>query len=493
MKTNLPTRNSLTNSLVIIITASQCFFGCRDKKPQTDLLAQSSTTTVVTEVDSVRGTNTYFVQVAAFSQAENAEKVQSVLNARTYSCTIQKTTVAGGAPLWKVLVGPYNGEAEARAALRTLKKRGYQNAFVRLQPRRTGEADSLLEDAATVGPVVIKPPDEELIGKQLTESGGCSAPRWSPTGREIAFLKHLSNQEGIFTIGTGGGPQSKIVESRTGFQISDELAWAPNGHVVAFVANVVNDEFERVQNLYVIDKISRTPTVLVEQQRNDFSIHALRWSPAGGRLAFEAIYSEVGMQPFRSVFIVNAVTVNGGNDEIELIETSGSDEVSRVVGWLSEDEILLLNSPLDDVDSPALHEFRRYNLTSRQLSCVYPGFRVPCCSDIQFVVKTRDVICTETDNSSAGKYSRVVAYNLTAGTTQVLVETQSDDDRFSPVRTTGSQIFFIYDEQLWISTASERVGIIRLGVNPNDFSVSPSGGRICFEDGGNLFLLKLEI
>jgi len=372
-----------------------------------------------------------------------------------------------------------------------LKSQGYHNAFVYVQGKKATAVDSSMRKAKSVTSVELASPDEESIGKQLTESGGCSTPRWSPTGREIAFVKRLPNEEGIYTMGTGGGPHSQIVKSHPGFQISDEFAWAPNGRTVAFVANVVNDEFERVQNLYMIDKTSRTPTALVKQQRNDFSIAALKWSPEGSQLAYEIAYDEPGTQPFTSVSVVSVVAGHAGGDEVDFIKKSQSDELYRLIGWMSENELLLLSSTFDEEDTRHVYEFREYNLASRQLAQVYPGFQMPYCSDLKFVRKTHDVICTETDISFPAKYPSVSVLNLTAGTTQVLVEAQTSDDYLSPVRSANGDLFFIYNEQLWRSTPSESVRLIHLGVNPKDFTISPTGGRICFEEAGNLLMRML--
>ncbi|MBF0464859.1 MAG: SPOR domain-containing protein [Nitrospirae bacterium] len=76
----------------------------------------------------------YFIQVGAFKNVLEAEKVQEDLKRKGFSANILKTPIKDGVTLFKVRVGDYSSQTEANAVLGRLSKKGFK-AFIRGEPR----------------------------------------------------------------------------------------------------------------------------------------------------------------------------------------------------------------------------------------------------------------------------------------------------------------------------------------------------------------------
>ncbi|QWR76122.1 SPOR domain-containing protein [Candidatus Magnetomonas plexicatena] len=76
----------------------------------------------------------YYIQVGAFKNVEEAEKIQEDLRRKGFSANILKTPIKDGVTLFKVRVGDYSSQAEANAILGRLSKKGFKG-FTRGEPR----------------------------------------------------------------------------------------------------------------------------------------------------------------------------------------------------------------------------------------------------------------------------------------------------------------------------------------------------------------------
>ncbi|HET9269042.1 MAG TPA: hypothetical protein VFO31_12795, partial [Vicinamibacterales bacterium] len=100
---------------------------------------------------------------------------------------------------------------------------------------------------------------------------GVSFPRWSPNGRQVAFLATVTTagQPGaqIFTVPSQGGPAKQITSAPAGVQ---QIAWSPDSRTIAFATADVpekkpgyqrwNDSFEVEPSFHLFMTAPRPPT-----------------------------------------------------------------------------------------------------------------------------------------------------------------------------------------------------------------------------------------
>ncbi len=484
---HFPFRQLFTIGIVWIVIAA-----CSSQKaePVTSTPISQELTNAVQEQPPPQS-QLYFVQVAAFSNEANALKLRETLTRLGHPTENMKTRSADGAGLWKVLVGPHETESDAARALVALRRRGYAEAFVRSEtmevesPDIEREIESLAVSSDTL--------EQQPTGKQLTDTGGCGHPQWSPNGREIAFFKRTATEEGLYTIGTGGGPHSRIVKSVPDFQVTAKFAWAPDGETVAFVAEVVNSRFERVQNLFAIDKGSLNHTTLLEQKRNDYSITHLKWSPDGTHIALEADYADrdAGAFNLTSVFVVQ---YPGTHRQEKLQEASKSDALHRLAGWDGNDSILFLKLKEDRAErGDAAYETWKYNVTTRDRERLKPELRMPYCLEADYLAASRSLFCSAARGRHAAPAAMLLVFGLERGSRQVLAEAHSGRDYLSRIESSADgHFFFFYNNELWVNSPSEHIKVIPIATSARHFTLSPSGKRLCVENGGNLFSFRLD-
>lgn len=70
----------------------------------------------------------YFVQAGSFQNADDAEKLKAKLALSGMEASLQKADVPGKGVWYRVRLGPYQGQAEANAAIASLKQNGISNA-----------------------------------------------------------------------------------------------------------------------------------------------------------------------------------------------------------------------------------------------------------------------------------------------------------------------------------------------------------------------------
>lgn len=134
---------------------------------------------------------------------------------------------------------------------------------------------------------------------QLTRGAGSDgSPRWSPDGREIAFLSDRGGSMQVWVISTELGEARQLTDEPGPVR---ELAWSPDGKNIAFqrADEFTADEKKRTAekddarvvgegrkhgHLYVVDVETKAVRRLT---RGDFTVYTFSWSPDGKAIAFD--------------------------------------------------------------------------------------------------------------------------------------------------------------------------------------------------------------
>lgn len=160
-----------------------------------------------------------------------------------------------------------------------------------------------------------------------------TSPRWSPDGRQLAFVSDRSGTPQLYVMNVAGGEARQVTTLARGVS---QPQWSPDGTKIAFLStegNGVDDEtrnrpggfirhIERVQyrfdvlgyiddrfsHIWVVDLADGTPRRLTW---GDHSVHSFAWSPDGQFIAFSANREDEGNALFRSQLYVIPVAQAG--------------------------------------------------------------------------------------------------------------------------------------------------------------------------------------
>lgn len=169
---------------------------------------------------------------------------------------------------------------------------------------KTPAATAVSPDGRLVAYTLIAPDSlgrEYVQGVWVVDATGGTAvplaargatPRWSPDGRQIAYLSRDGAPGGIpqlFVISPTGAERRRLTSSGT--PITD-FGWAPDGSRIAFIAAANEDGVARPQ-IHVLDITTGDVRQLTHIEQhvivNAWEVDAnLSWSPDGNRIAFSA-------------------------------------------------------------------------------------------------------------------------------------------------------------------------------------------------------------
>ena len=122
-----------------------------------------------------------------------------------------------------------------------------------------------------------------------------SSPRWSPDGKQLAFLSARDGETQIYLMDLQGGEALPLTESKTAI---NSFEWNPLGKTIAYLTEdeATAEEKKRIADKYderamsgsqkptrifIIDVINRKPIPLKKQNRE---IDELKWMPSGTEL-----------------------------------------------------------------------------------------------------------------------------------------------------------------------------------------------------------------
>ncbi|MFB4274117.1 prolyl oligopeptidase family serine peptidase [Nonomuraea sp. MTCD27] len=181
-----------------------------------------------------------------------------------------------------------------------------------------------------------------------------SAPRWSPDGRWLAFLRAVDGKPQLHLLPMDGGEPVVVTEAPLG---AGAARWSPDGARIAYAgpvgsggqapdphAPVVAERLDHkadgagllrgiTTHLFVVDVESREAVRVTE---GDFHAGEPSWSPDGKRLAFVASMAPDG--DLEAEGAVYAVPVAGGTPE----RLTGPEIICTGVWWTGDDERLIV-------------------------------------------------------------------------------------------------------------------------------------------------------
>jgi dipeptidyl aminopeptidase/acylaminoacyl peptidase len=187
--------------------------------------------------------------------------------------------------------------------------------------------------------------------RMTTSPKSDTQPRWSPDGKQIAFISSRAEKPQLFLISPFGGEPEKLTESKTGVQT---FQWSPDGSRLAFVAErtpteeeekkikdkddaqVVDRDF-KYSVVWVIDLSSKKATELV---KTDYVVTDPQWSPDGKSIAYTVTPTpRADDGNLTDIWVVDVDT----HKQRKLIDNEGSDYAprwspdGRFIGFLSHE------------------------------------------------------------------------------------------------------------------------------------------------------------
>jgi dipeptidyl aminopeptidase/acylaminoacyl peptidase len=163
------------------------------------------------------------------------------------------------------------------------------------------------------------------------------SPRWSPSGKKIAFISGRSGKNQVWLISPFGGEAIKLTDAETGVS---RFVWAPDGKRIAYLAKdaetkeekekkkkkddaIVVDERFKMSHIWIIDIETKKARRLTD---GDFDVGSFSFSPDGEKIAFSA--SPTPRVPDYYNSDIYSISAEGGKPE-KLVSTKGPDSNPR--------------------------------------------------------------------------------------------------------------------------------------------------------------------
>lgn len=193
-------------------------------------------------------------------------------------------------------------------------------------------------DGARVAFVLTEPPKSERRARHIwlyeKKSGAVrqftfspkeeSSPRWSPDGKQLAFLSNRDEQQQIYVMRADGGEAAALTKGKRSVR---SFGWSPDGKQIAFLAPDAKSEAEEKKekdkdDARVVDKDDKQPRLwLVSAAGGEpkaltdskWEINEIAWLPAGDRIVVSATDHPESDQDTHRIF---SIQVSGGSPKL---------------------------------------------------------------------------------------------------------------------------------------------------------------------------------
>ena len=155
------------------------------------------------------------------------------------------------------------------------------------------------------------------VVRQFTFSAKDEAsPRWSPDGKQLAFLSNRDDQQQIYVMRADGGEAAALTKGKRGVQ---SFAWSPDGKQIAFLAPDAKSDAEEKKDkdkddARVVDKDDKQPrlwllTLSTSEAKaltdSKWKISDLAWLTTGDRLIVSATDHPESDQETHRIFSIS--------------------------------------------------------------------------------------------------------------------------------------------------------------------------------------------
>ncbi len=152
--------------------------------------------------------------------------------------------------------------------------------------------------------------------RQLTFSAKSeSSPKWSPSGRQLAFLSDRDGPAQIYLLPMDGGEAARLTEGKN---VIRSYEWSPDGRQIAYLAPEAKSEAEekkeknkddarvidrddRNAGLWLIDIDTKKTRRLTSEK---WRVAAAKWLPQGDRILISATDHPESVEPSDRMYIV---------------------------------------------------------------------------------------------------------------------------------------------------------------------------------------------
>src|SRR6267378_305972 len=121
-----------------------------------------------------------------------------------------------------------------------------------------------------------------------------TSPRWSPDGKQLAFLSNRDDEQQVYMMRADGGEASALTKGKRSVQ---SFAWSPDGRQISFLAPDAKTEAEEKKDAHVADKEDKRArlwllTLATGETKAltppNWEIHEAEWHPTGTGLMLSA-------------------------------------------------------------------------------------------------------------------------------------------------------------------------------------------------------------
>lgn len=143
---------------------------------------------------------------------------------------------------------------------------------------------------------------------QLTDTEDCEYhPRWSPDGRQIAFITSDRNRD-IYTMDASGGNVINLTKTMPQHEI--DFSWSPDGRQIVYTRYHATSTREFSQEIYVMNADGSQQRPLTDTP-NEHEFGPV-WSPDGQQIAFWST-GQVGEGPDFRWWTLNVMNTDGSD------------------------------------------------------------------------------------------------------------------------------------------------------------------------------------